>query len=145
MPRLIKRRQATHKRREMWNFRLAAGFLAGLLTSMSLSCDLEPVEPVEPAPSPSPLLPIPTSGPIRFGIYAPPAVPAHSPFVIVFCGKSHANEVFADDYRLGYLGQNRKSGCSQLVHPGFNTIGNRVLRVGNVTKSLEVFAFKEPE
>lgn len=114
------------------------GFLTALIMSMSLSCDIQP--PELPSPSPS-TFPIPTSEPIRFGIYAPAQIPVNTPVVIVFCGKTFAKEVFADTYRLGYLGHNRASGCLQLVQPGFNTPGKRVIKIGNLEHSIEVFEF----
>lgn len=121
------------------------GFLAGIMLSMSISCDWELPEPEptpEPTTEPTPIVPTPTAEPIWFGIYAPSATPLHTPFVIAFCGKTFANEVFVGKYRLGYLGDNRQSGCRQLVIPGFNTAGKRVIKIGNLRHEIDVFEYR---
>lgn len=120
------------------------GFFAGLIISMSISCEFDDPVLEDPRPLPTPGLPIPTAEPIRFGIYAPDAVPLKTPVVIVLCGKSFTREVYADEYKLGLLGDNRYSGCKQLVQPGFNTPGKRVIKIGNLEHVLDVFKV-EPE
>ena len=126
----------------MFHSSLSAGFLMGILLVMGLSCEFEIPDPQEPTPAPTPIVPIPTAEPVRFGIYAPAAVPTFASFSVIFCGKTFANEVFIDDFRIGYLGDNRKSGCLQLIIPGLNTPGRRVIKVGTVSQSIDVFEFK---
>lgn len=108
-----------------------------LFIVLIVGCELPDIP--EPTPTPTPLLPIPTSPPIRFGIYAPHSIPIQTPVVIVFCGKTFATDVYADDYRLGYLAHNNKSGCHQLIQPGFNTPGKRTLKIGNLEHVIDVF------
>lgn len=111
--------------------------LSGGLLAL-LGCQICPEPGLPPAWPDCPECPKPQP-PSSKGILMPRIIPAHTPVVIVVCDKVSDIEVYADEHRLGYLGDNFASGCKQLVQPGFNQLGDRLITVGEFSAVLSVF------
>jgi len=102
------------------------------------ACTPAPTElPITLTPTPSPS---PTAAPTPVPVFiVPPLAPANSPVTVSLCEPYTAGtELWADvKYKLGTFGENKASGCMQLV-VWFNTPGIRVLTSGLHTAKLEV-------
>lgn len=93
-----------------------------------------PSETPKPSPSSSPE-PVPEIVPEVIPVLlAPRYAPTHSPVTISLCLPYVAGTqlVVDNSVPLGTFGENRASGCMQIVYPGFNTAGVRMLSVGSL-------------
>jgi hypothetical protein len=95
-----------------------------------------------PSPSELPITvtPTPTASPTPVPVFiVPPLAPANSPVTVSLCEPYAAGtELWADvKYKLGTFGENKASGCMQLI-VFFNTPGVRTLTSGLHTAKIEV-------
>lgn len=97
--------------------------------------------PVEPTPTASPS-PDPTPEPVPV-LFGPTHVPAKAVAVFYLCESYKPGTILlADKFPLGNFADNRESGCMQLVYPGFNQPGTRVLSANGHTWTVRVLPLR---
>ena len=102
---------------------------------------------LKPSPQPQPPLPEPTATPSPTLAPTPPPRPVLSapetaivgiPFTVEYCQPYQANtRLYIDAYFLGTMAHDNRSGC-MMLKVTLNTPGNRVLRVGDLSRPITV-------
>ena len=113
----------------------AVGVFLGIpITPRPLPAPTASPAPSVPTPSPTPA-PTPPPRPI---LYAPETAIVGIPFTVEYCQPYQANtRLFIDAYFLGTMGHDNISGC-MMLKVTLNTPGNRVLRVGDLSRPITV-------
>jgi hypothetical protein len=120
-------------------------YVIGLILSLLVAAGivlLKPRATPEPTPEPpAPATPEPTPPP-RPVLDAPETAVVGMPFTVSYCQPYVANtRLYIDEYFLGTMGHDNRSGCIMLKVV-LNTPGERVLKVGDMTRPIKVITVK---
>lgn len=114
-----------------------------LFALLATSCTFPDLpEPIlEPTPEPTPCpTPTPPPKPAAGLFNAPDVIAVAAPFAVTLCKPFEPNTfLHIDHYKLGTFGHHRPTGCMIVTVPGLNTPGDRVLKVGDLTRPIHVF------
>lgn len=112
-----------------------------LLATACTLPDIPDLPGAQPTPEPTPCpTPAPPPKPAAGLLNAPDVVPVAAPFAVTLCKPWTPNTVlYVDQYKLVTFGHHRPTGCMIVIVPGLNTPGDRILKVGDLTRPIHVF------
>lgn len=120
---------------------VVVGVVAVLVLSLVGKCAPKTIPTPEPTPSPTPVpcpTPAPTPEPRPTVFYAPDFALVGTPFTVTLCEPFEFNvSLSVDGKHVGTFGKG--SQCMQVIVPGFNKIGKRVLKAKDYSKIITIF------